>query len=322
MILSKCPLRISLVGGSSDLEEFIQNQGFGSVISFPCNLYTYNTVFVDKNGYNRNSREYIVDYTKVEKTDSIEKIKNNVARYSLDYFKSKPLKVSFYSDIFSHGSGLACSSAYVISLVKALSVLESKRLSQFNICKTALEIERNFNPLTGRQDTFGCGIGGLKRLEFFPKQNVSIPLDDTLLNNFDMYLIYTGIKRKSTDLLKTLNFEKVKNGLQLVPELEKSILKKDDKTFFKIIKEGWKAKLKTSKQIQSNIKLIQMDTLLSKSSAVKAHKLCGAGGGGYFLVFTEKDVDLEKSLSPKIRDFNKISFKINIDNKGVSHTIL
>jgi galactokinase/mevalonate kinase-like predicted kinase len=63
MITSKCPLRISLAGGSSDLEEYIQNEKYGSVISFPCNLYAYNTIFIDKNGYNRRSGEYIIEYT-------------------------------------------------------------------------------------------------------------------------------------------------------------------------------------------------------------------------------------------------------------------
>ena len=124
MILSKCPLRISLIGGSSDLEEFIQQEGYGSVISFPCDLYVYNTIFADKNGYNRNSGEYIIEYTQTEKTKSISKIKNDIAREVLKHFKSAPLKISFYSDIFSHGSGLASSSAYTISVIRALSLVD------------------------------------------------------------------------------------------------------------------------------------------------------------------------------------------------------
>ena len=109
--------------------------------------------------------------------------------YVLDpeHFNPEPLKVSFYSDIFSHGSGLASSSAYVISLIKAMSVLENKRMPVYDICKLALDIERNFNPLTGRQDTFGCGIGGLKRMEFFKESNtIARPLDDSIFSNFDM----------------------------------------------------------------------------------------------------------------------------------------
>jgi len=319
MILSKCPLRISLVGGSSDLEEYIENEKYGSVISFPCDLYAYNTIFVDKNGYNRSSGEYIIEYANTEKTKSIKKIENHVAKYVLQHFNPEPLKVSFFSDIFSHGSGLASSSAYVISLIKAMSVLENKRMSSYNICKLALDIERNFNPLTGRQDAFGCGIGGLKRLEFFKKENtISRLLDDTIFSNFDMYLIYTGVKRNSTRILKSLNLKKVKKATSLVNDMEDAIYKKDEKEFFKIIQEGWDKKRATSRLIQSNIKILELDALLKACNLVKAHKLCGAGGGGYYLALTEKGAD----LSCRIKNFNNISFKINIDNKGVTHTAL
>tara|TARA_Y100000310_G_scaffold342207_1_gene444289 strand:+ start:169 stop:1128 length:960 start_codon:yes stop_codon:yes gene_type:complete len=319
MILSKCPLRISLIGGSSDLEEYIENEGYGSVISFPCNLYTYNTIFLDKNGYNRSSGEYIVEYTKTEKTKSINKIKNDVARNVLKHFKPDPLKISFYSDIFSHGSGLASSSAYVISLTKAISVLLGKRISSYNICKLALDIERQFNPLTGRQDTFGCGLGGFKRIEFFKNKNtIARPLDDGILSNYDMYLIYTGVKRNSTRVLKSLNLKKVKTSMPLVNKMEDAIQKRNEKDFFNIIQSGWNKKRKTSKLIQSNLKILELDASLKNCDLVKAHKLCGAGGGGYYLAFTEKGAD----LACHIKNFNKISFKINVDNKGVTHAVL
>ena len=319
MILSKCPLRVSLAGGASDLEEYIEKEKYGSVISFPCDLYVYNTIFVDKNGYNRSSGEYIIEYAKTEKTKSIKKIKNHVAKYVLQHFDSDPIKVSFYSDIFSHGSGLASSSAYVISLIKAMSVLENKRMSTYSICKLALDIERNFNPLTGRQDTFGCGIVGLKRLELGKDTNaIARPLDDSIFSNFDMYLIYTGLKRSSTKILKSLNLKKVKRIVSLVNDMEDAIYKKDDKKFFEIIQEGWHKKRETSKMIQSDLRLLELDALLKTCDLVKAHKLCGAGGGGYYLAFTEPGSD----LSCHIKNFNKISFKINIDNKGVTHTIL
>ena len=41
MYIVKCPLRLSLVGGSTDLQGFIDKFGEGCVISFPCSLYVY-----------------------------------------------------------------------------------------------------------------------------------------------------------------------------------------------------------------------------------------------------------------------------------------
>ena len=50
-----------------------------------------------------------------------------------------------------------------------------------------------------------------------------------------------------------------------------------------------------------------MDEEISNNESVIAHKLCGAGNGGFFLVFSKKD----KLKIP----FNKV--KINVDINGV-----
>ena len=53
--------------------------------------------------------------------------------------------------------------------------------------------------------------------------------------------------------------------------------------------------------------LYDIEKTILKDPNVKYYKLCGAGGGGYFLIMTEKD----------ILNFTTESIKINIDNKGV-----
>ena len=42
MITVKCPVRISLIGGSSDLDSYIEKHKKGSVISFTPQIYTDN----------------------------------------------------------------------------------------------------------------------------------------------------------------------------------------------------------------------------------------------------------------------------------------
>ena len=167
MIVSKCPLRVSLAGGSTDLEEFIETNGHGSVISFPCNLYTYITLFLDKNGYNATDKSYILNYTTREVAKSLDEIKNDVAREALKYFEIPPVSISFHTDVFSVGSGLASSSSYLVSLVKAIRTFQGRVCSHSQACAEALEIERKFNPLTGLQDAYGCALGGFKNMEFY-----------------------------------------------------------------------------------------------------------------------------------------------------------
>ena len=289
MIVAKCPTRISLVGGSSDLDSFLQQNKKGAVISFPCNLNTYISI------HENHRNDFIVDYSLHEKVDSVEKIKNDIARVVLGKFLPKKyLTVGFNSDTFSVGSGLAASSSYMISMIKAMSFYHKINMSDFDICKLALELERQFNPLTGQQDTYGCGMMDFKKIEFTLNDDPRFSyLPSDFFEGFDMHLIYTGNTRSSTSVLKSINVNKVTDIVGLVDDMEKSILTYDYGTFYKILREGWKKKKATSERILSDSSLVEIDSLLYSSSNVKAHKLCGAGGGGHFVIFTDKGSSLD-----------------------------
>jgi len=314
MIIAKCPLRVSLAGGSTDLEEFVDTYGKGAVISFPCNLYTYITLFSDKNGFNSVNKNYIINYTTREEVASVDDIKNDLAREALKYFDVPPVSISFNTDVFSMGSGLASSSSYLVALVKAISSFNNNQGIAIRVCSEALEIERKFNPLTGYQDPFGCGMAFFKKMEFKKGGKILTKNYKSLLfDNYDCYLIYTGVNRSSTDVLKTLDLKKANESLPLVHELDNSITREDYETIFKIMKECWAIKKQTSSKILDNPQLQDLDETLERDDRVKTHKLCGAGAGGYFLAFTEKEVD----ISDIIKNFNKISFKVKPDNSGV-----
>jgi D-glycero-alpha-D-manno-heptose-7-phosphate kinase len=71
MIVSSCPLRVSLLGGSTDSPKFIQNYKYGTVISFPCDLKTYVAISQDKFGSNKNNK-YVLNYSKREEVSKKE----------------------------------------------------------------------------------------------------------------------------------------------------------------------------------------------------------------------------------------------------------
>ncbi len=283
MIVSKCPLRVSLVGGASDLSSFLEKNERGSVISFPCSLNTY--ISVHENNRNR----FIINYSASEESSCYDTIKNDVARVALQHFKpSRFLTISFNSDIFSVGSGLAASSSYMIALIKAMCAYTGSNMSDFDICKLALDLERQFNPLTGQQDTYGCGMMDFKKIDFHLTKDPSFQyLPSTFLENFDMYLLYTGKLRKSTSVLSNVDTKKIKNVVEYVDHMEGHIRKGDVEGFCSVLSEGWRIKKSSSPMIISSEKLAEIDTVLSRNNNVKAHKLCGAGGGGHFVFFTK-----------------------------------
>ena len=117
MVISKCPLRVSLCGGITDSPLFIKEYKIGKVINFTPNLYTYATFHKDVNGFNNYTKKYIVSYSKFESCAQTKDIKNDVVRVVLDFFDVNPLKVSLDADVFSFGSGLASSSSYILNLI-------------------------------------------------------------------------------------------------------------------------------------------------------------------------------------------------------------
>lgn len=296
MIISKCPLRVSLVGGSTDLQEFIDAYNWGSVISFPIKLYTYITI-----NPNIRSKKYRIDYSSPEEVENPRDIKNDIAREVIQHFNLPPLIMSFNSDIPSSGSGLASSSSYLLACIAAACRFKGIDMSQGDICKLAIKLERRFNPMTGYQDAYGCGIGGLKQYNFYPHKIETEYLSSSVIDDYYLYLVPSNVSsRSSTNVLKTVDIKKSFKLLSLVKELKLNLNNED--IFFKIFNLGWENKKMTSSYIMT-LELVEQEKYLLETYNIKGIKLCGAGGGGYFLLITKDKIKEGK--------------QVKIDNLGV-----
>lgn len=301
MIVASCPLRISLVGGSTDHPEFIKKYKKGSVISFPSNLRTYITIHQDVFGINALEKNYNLSYSKSEKVKEVSQIQNELIRHCFEYLKVDRINCSLVSDIYSSGSGLASSSSYLQALVKAIYVWRNKNISEFEVCKIAELIERKFNPLVGQQDFYGS-MGGLKRINFFEGRDPEFKfLNTSIFESMDIYLLYTGVVRNSTSILESIDISKSVALLDDVEELEHAINSFDQKSFHSIMNRSWENKKLTSKMICENEHLCQLDNKLKSDNNVLSHKLCGAGNGGYFLIFATQGASLNYNLMKQIQ---------------------
>ena len=75
-VITKTPLRVSFLGGGTDLEYFYKKYG-GSVISAAINRYVYVTVKRHKDHFNENFR---LNYSSSETVQKVKNIKNNIIR--------------------------------------------------------------------------------------------------------------------------------------------------------------------------------------------------------------------------------------------------
>ena len=292
MYVATCPLRVSLFGGSTDNPYFVEKYGRGSVISLTSNLKTYVTISQDKLGYNKQEGNYIINYSRREEVSNINEIENEVVRIVLQNFNMPPVQVTLTSDAYSQGSGLASSSSYTISLIKACCLFLGQDITDSDACKLAYNLERMYNPYCGYQDPYGCGVGGFKRIDFMGDDDVTYQfLSTDIFECYDTHLVFTGITRNSKKILKNIteNLDKVKPLLKTCDKAYDILMKDNYDKFLFLIGKSWSQKKQTSKSIAESDTICEMDHVLEKNDTVCAHKLCGAGNGGFFLIFSEKD---------------------------------
>jgi D-glycero-alpha-D-manno-heptose-7-phosphate kinase len=183
-------------------------------------------------------------------------------------------------------------------------------MTDIEICSLAYDLEREFNPYCGYQDPYGCGIGGFKRIEFQRGGIVKYDFQSTeLFENYDVHLVFTGVTRNSKNVLKDVsdNLDKIPPLLDTLEQAYDSLLQKNYDEFLHHLNQSWTQKKQTSSSISENQMVKSIDDYLLNSPLVIAHKLCGAGNGGFFLTFSEKDkLTLQYS-----------SVKINVSSDGV-----
>ena len=292
MYIASCPLRISLFGGSTDNPYFVEKYGRGSVISFTPNLKTYVTISQDKFGFNRDKHKYIINYSKREEVSTIDDIQNEVVRTVLKYFKMPPVQVTLTSDAYSQGSGLASSSSYTISLIKACCLFFNLSITDNDVCKLAYKLERIYNPFCGYQDPYGCGVGGFKRINFYNETSITYEfLSTDIFEYFDTHLVFTGVTRNSKRILKNIteNLDKIQPLLNTADKAYQTLVENNYDEFLYLLGKSWSQKKNTSSTIVENETIREIDSILEQNDTICAHKLCGAGNGGFFLTFSEKD---------------------------------
>jgi len=242
-------------------------------------------------------------------------IKNDIARVVIQSMSEDPLQCWFTADVSSSGSGLASSSSYMVALVSAINSLESCGLTKRQIIEKSWKLEKIINPLTGFQDPWGVATGGLNFHELKKGSTVdSINLDSSLFRGFNMYLLPTKFSRSSTQVLEKVQKKVDKKLLDHADEMKSAINDCDNDKFIEIIKEGWSVKKNSTPIILGNKDLVDLDMKIGSTKYVKAHRLIGAGNGGYFLLFTSKNVKTSLIES----DFSRTVIPIDIEYNGIS----
>ena len=298
MIIAKTPFRMSFFGGGTDFKEFFLEHG-GSVIASTFDKYCYVNVrqlppfFEYKN-------ELI--YSKIERVSNREDVKHPAIRNAMIYKNINNIRLTYDADLPAR-SGLGTSSAFASGMLNAFSALQGEYIDKKTLAKDAIYLERDLcNEAGGWQDQVSCTFGGLNKISFhdsgFQIEPVTISKDRKSELESNLLLFFTGFTRFSTDVqdvvVKSIK-DKTRELLEmksLVHEAETILVnsKSNISDFGRLLDYSWKLKRSISKDISSN----NIDLIYRKAMNCGAlgGKLLGAGGGGFFLFYVEKDKQL------------------------------
>lgn len=320
MIVVKAPLRISFVGGGTDLPDYYKNSP-GKVISATIDKYVLAAINPAPLLKGITAR-----YSSIETVSKVKDLKNDrIREVMLKFGVEDNLEIG----IFSHmpvGTGLGGSSAFTVALIKGLSTYAGKRLDKKEIAQIACEIEiETLREPIGKQDQYAAALGGFNTFTFNPDGSVEtepILLDYKTRLDMEnsMLVFFTGITRTAKSVLteqkaNSINNLKSLNSLvKLVDSFQKKLVKGNFRAMGELLHESWLIKKKLASKISNEV----IDKLYATGikNGAWGGKILGAGGGGcvMFLVPRNKKEQIRESLNKKaeelkLRDFKEVPVK-------------
>ena len=296
MIISRTPLRMSFVGGGSDLPVFYRKFG-GAVVSTAINQFVYITV-------NRKFDEKIrVSYSKTEEAKTVDRIKHPLVREGMKMLGiDGGVEITSIADIPARGSGLGSSSSFTVGMLQALHAFSGRHAGAEQLAREACEIEigRCGEPI-GKQDQYAAAYGGLNFIQFNPDESVFVEPIICKRETIEQLqahtlVFYTGITRSASAILKhqqtALATEKKKQNVtrkmvELAHNLRRELQHNRAASFGEIIHEGWRLKKSLTAGITSDA-IDDWYELARKAGAIGG-KLLGAGTGGFLMFYAPPD---------------------------------
>lgn len=306
MIVSRTPLRMSFVGGGSDLPEFYRQHG-GAVLSTAIEKYVYVNV-------NKKFDDGIrVAYSRTEEVKHGDAVEHPIVRHALKRMNiDGGIEITTIADIPSSGTGLGSSSSFAVGLLNALAAFKGQHLSREDLGRESCHVEIDLcrEPI-GKQDQYAAAFGGLNLIEFKPDENVVVSpiimrseLRETL--NRRLLVFYTGITRSASAILQDQGEQLVSSQtkrdtmcrmVELAHILAGELRSGNLTSFGEILHENWVLKKSLTKAISTG----QIDEWydIARANGAVGGKIMGAGSGGFLLFYApeERHDDIRKGLA-------------------------
>ena len=330
MLLGRSPLRISFVGGGTDLEEYHKKYD-GYSISATIDKFTFVAAKLRTDKLYQGLAPDFYTYFSTKKFQNVNpKVGHQIAITCLQEMKfSKGLDMFFTADV-APGSGLGASSSLASNIVSIILKLQKKKWDKHKIAMKVFRIGHDVLKWgIGKQDEFAAVFGGFN-LYKFSKNNVtvtSIQLNKSTLREFEKnsMLFFLGERKPSSEILKVQikNIKHLNNRTisalhkvsNLTLEMRDAFRNNDLKRFESILNEGWEQK----KQFSSGVSNKKIDAIcrIVESNGARSMKVTGAGGGGHLFVYTDSKNHQKITMALKKVGVPRVEFKYKKTNTMV-----
>jgi D-glycero-alpha-D-manno-heptose-7-phosphate kinase len=294
VIISRTPLRVSFLGGGSDLPAYYRCHG-GAVLSTAIDWSVYVTV----------SRKFDnavrVSYSRTEEVSHASEVTHPLVREALQMLGiDGGIEITSIADIPAKGTGLGSSSSFTVGLLNALHAycgrhVPAERLAQESC---TIEIERCGGPV-GKQDQYAAAFGGFNFIRFHDDERVEVKkvvCSPGVMSGLQERLLffYTGITRSASELLQRQSqeivtdkckFRAMSDMVRLAEAAYGELCAGHVTSLGEMLNDAWLIK----KRMTNGITTAAVDDAYAAaiSAGAKGGKLLGAGGGGFLMLYAE-----------------------------------
>lgn len=324
MVITRTPLRVSFVGGGTDLPDFAGEHG-GATVSI--GLASYIHVIVSL----RFEDSLRVSYSQTEIVDARDELRHELVREALKLAGiRRRLEIVTIADVPSRGTGLGSSSAVTVGVLNALFAYQGILKPQRELAEMACQIEIEIlgKPI-GRQDQFACAFGGLQLLEFGAAGAVKrtpLPITEDSRRRLQdrLLMFYTGRQRSADTILDAMSASAAS-----VETTDRLIAMRDQAVRFahelgsgtqeipvgQYLARNWEMK----RRLHGSITDGEIDGTYEAAIGAGATggKLLGAGGGGFLLFHVEPE--RQQAVRRRLAHLRELPVRFDTSGSVVIH---
>jgi len=323
MIITRTPVRISLGGGGTDLAPYYSKYT-GFLVAAAIDKHIFVTV-------NKRFEDSIrISYSKTEIVDKVEDIRHPIVREALRLLGyDGSLEITTIADVPAN-TGLGTSSSFTVGLLNALHTYKRESITLKALAEEACRIEIDIlkEPI-GKQDQYMAAFGGITCLTFDKNGEVtvtSLNISPDTIEELERHimLFYTGIRRNTADVLSEQNKASQKDDKKVIDSLHKikeigekaklALESSNVHRFGELLHLHWQ----TKKNLSNKVSRPEIDRwyALARQNGALGGKIMGAGGGGFFMFYVEKDKNRLRQVMRR-ENLKEMRFKFDLEGSKV-----